>query len=83
MPKAGTLGWGADVVGQIIPHLNGRVGVSGLGIDVEVSSDRIDYDGDLTLEGIPLLLGILPRVASASRISHQQMRRMVLCRVHQ
>lgn len=60
VPKAGTLGLGADVVGQIIPHLNGRVGISGLGIDVEVSSDRIDYDGDATLGGIPLLLDWYP-----------------------
>jgi len=60
VPKAGTLGLGADVVGQIIPHLNGRVGISGLGIDVEVSSDRIDYDGDVNLGGIPLLLDWYP-----------------------
>ena len=60
VPKAGTLGFGADVVGEIIPHLNGRVGLSSLSIDAEVSSDRIDYDGDLTLGGIPLLLDWYP-----------------------
>ncbi|MGK7899874.1 MAG: hypothetical protein AB4352_00400 [Hormoscilla sp.] len=60
VPKAGTLGLGADVVAQIIPHLNGRVGISGLGIDVEVSSDEIDYDGDVNLGGVPLLLDWYP-----------------------
>lgn len=60
VPKAGTLGLGVDGVVEIIPHLNGRVGIGDLGIDVEVSSDRIDYDGDVNLGGIPLLLDWYP-----------------------
>lgn len=60
VPKAGTLGLGVDLVGEIIPQLNGRVGIGDLGINVEVSSDRIDYDGDVNLGGIPLLLDWYP-----------------------
>ena len=60
VPKAGTLGLGADLVAEIIPHLNGRIGISGLNVNAEVSSDRIDYDGDVSLGGIPLFVDWYP-----------------------
>ena len=63
-PKAGTLGLGADVVKSILPNLNARVGLSGLGIGVDISSDNIDYDGDVNLGGIPLLVDFHPFFSS-------------------
>ena len=63
-PKAGTLGLGADVVKSILPNLNARVGLSGLDIGVEISSDNIDYDGDVNLGGIPLLVDFHPFFSS-------------------
>lgn len=64
MPKAGTLGLGADVVKRIVPNVNGRVGLSGLGIGVEISDDNTDYDGDVNLGGIPLLVDFHPFFSS-------------------
>ncbi|MGK7899875.1 MAG: hypothetical protein AB4352_00405 [Hormoscilla sp.] len=59
-PKAGTLGLGADIVKSILPNLNARVGLSGLDIGVDISSDNIDYEGDVNLGGIPLLVDFYP-----------------------
>lgn len=58
--RAGTTGIGADVGVRLMPTLSARLGYSGLSYSTDVDVTDIDYDADLKLSNLSLLLDFSP-----------------------
>lgn len=58
--RVGTTGVGADLGVRLLPTLSARVGYSGLSVGTDVDVTDIDYDADLKLANLSLLLDFSP-----------------------
>ena len=54
--KAGTTGAGIDITKSILPNLNLRAGYNRFDYNADFTEGGVDYNGDLTLENVPILL---------------------------
>lgn len=67
--KAGTLGAGLELTTSILDNVNARVGVNGFKYSTSGSKSNIDYDIDLKLLTVSLLLDYSPFEASQFRLT--------------
>ncbi len=58
--KVGTLGLGVEMTAGITPYLNGRLGLNGFTISYEGEESGVDYDIDMDLFTVGLLLDYHP-----------------------
>jgi hypothetical protein len=58
--RAGTTGIGADVAFGVLPTLSARIGYSGMSFDTTIDETQIEYDGDVKLSNLNLLLDFTP-----------------------
>jgi hypothetical protein len=58
--RAGTTGIGGDVAFSVLPTLSARIGYSAMSFDTTIDETDIDYDGDVKLSNLNLLLDFTP-----------------------
>jgi hypothetical protein len=69
VPEISTLGLGGQIVTKIIPQINARVGINAFGINADVDSEDVEYDGDLDLFNVSTIIDIHPSKSSGFKIS--------------
>ncbi len=69
VPEISTLGVGGHVVRKLIPQINARVGLNLFGLNADVDSEDVEYDGDLDLLNISTIIDIHPSKNSGFKIS--------------
>ncbi|NTU58851.1 MAG: hypothetical protein HGB00_08055 [Chlorobiaceae bacterium] len=67
--KGGTLGIGGEVTMNLVPNLNIRSGYNAFNYSGNASKSDIDYDYELKLQTIPVLVDLYPFSDSGFRIS--------------
>ena len=69
VPEVSTLGLGAQVVRQLSPNFNARVGVNAFKLGIDVEETEFTYEGDLNLFNVSTLIDVHPLKKSGFRIS--------------
>ena len=69
VPEVSTLGLGGNVVKQLTPNFNARVGINAFKLSINVEETEFDYEGDLNLFNVSTLVDFYPVKSSGFRIS--------------
>jgi hypothetical protein len=69
VPEISTLGLGGQIVRKITPQINARVGINAFGMNADVDSEDVEYDGDLDLFNVSTIIDIHPSKSSGFKIS--------------
>ena len=67
--KAGTLGLGVDISYPLMPRINARAGFNVFSFSYSTTQDDVNYDADLTLRSMDLLLDLFPIPGRGFRVS--------------